>query len=222
MAATILLLNRHQSSSSSSSSSQPLLKFAILICSGDVKDGSVRKAAGLPPLLLATPLSCPPNANPFSLDPRLDPEDGDDEGDKSGKKTSGALFTAEPAASSPNALLPLLHDSSPLTTTTTTTTTTTNNSSTTIAATVTTATTAATTTATATATSPIRVLHIAGSADPLVPLADCRALADSLNVDGDADVFACSFHVVEGGGHGLPPNRDLALIRNFVDSAMVV
>jgi predicted esterase len=70
-------------------------------------------------------------------------------------------------------------------------------------------------------------LHVAGGSDPLVSVDACTALARRLAPsppDGSAAgaaVTAASplrVHVVQGGGHGMPPNKDLAVLKGFLDS----
>ena len=86
---------------------------------------------------------------------------------------------------------------------------------------------------------PPLVLCVCGDADPLVTMADCRTLADRLAArlgqhtvceaataavpwdgGGGAPAEGRVAFLTVSGGHGLPPNRDMASIKSFVACAL--
>ena len=65
------------------------------------------------------------------------------------------------------------------------------------------------------------VLSIAGDQDPLVSPEACKQLLERLQKTqqhrlGLDDEKLQRFHVVTGGGHGMPPNRELVAFRTFL------
>lgn len=69
------------------------------------------------------------------------------------------------------------------------------------------------------------MLSFAGEEDKLVSVEECRQLSDRLKercLDATAKQIpgVHRFHVVHSGAHGMPPNRDVAVLRTFLHEVL--